>query len=88
MSKATKTLGRRLRLGVIGGGPDSFIGAIHRSAATMHEEFEVVAGVFSSNPERSVEAGKAMGIARLMPTRMHCSKGKPLKLNLSTPLLS
>lgn len=64
MSKATKTLGRRLRLGVIGGGPDSFIGAIHRSAATMHEEFEVVAGVFSSNPERSVEAGKDMGIAR------------------------
>ncbi|WP_232312644.1 Gfo/Idh/MocA family protein [Enterovibrio coralii] len=64
MSKAYKTLGRRLRLGVIGGGPDSFIGAIHRSGATMHEEFDVVAGVFSSNPERSVAAGKSMGIAR------------------------
>ncbi|OEE85943.1 oxidoreductase [Enterovibrio norvegicus FF-162] len=64
MSKAYQKLGRKLRLGVIGGGPDSFIGSIHRSAATMHEEFEVVAGVFSSNPERSLLAGKEMGIAR------------------------
>ncbi|PML80150.1 Gfo/Idh/MocA family protein [Enterovibrio norvegicus] len=64
MSKAYRKLGRRLRLGVIGGGPDSFIGSIHRSAATMHEEFEVVAGVFSSNPERSIAAGHAMGIER------------------------
>ncbi|WP_028025230.1 Gfo/Idh/MocA family protein [Enterovibrio calviensis] len=64
MSKAYSKLGRRLRLGVIGGGPDSFIGSIHRSASTMHEEFDVVAGVFSSNPERSIAAGKAMGIAR------------------------
>ncbi|MFD2178280.1 Gfo/Idh/MocA family protein [Veronia pacifica] len=64
MSKATETLGRRLRLGVIGGGPSSFIGKVHRSAATIHEEFDVVAGVFSSDPERSLQAGHAMGIPR------------------------
>lgn len=64
MSKATRVLGRKLRLGIIGGGPESFIGSIHRSAATMHEEFEVVAGVFSSNPARSLTAGKTMGIPR------------------------
>lgn len=46
MSLSIQKLGRRLRLAVIGGGPDSFIGSIHRSAATMHEEFEVVVGVF------------------------------------------
>ncbi|CCN33201.1 putative oxidoreductase [Vibrio nigripulchritudo SO65] len=62
MSVSIQKLGRRLRLAVIGGGPDSFIGSIHRSAATMHEEFEVVAGVVSSNPERSIQAAESMGL--------------------------
>ncbi|GLQ72789.1 Gfo/Idh/MocA family protein [Vibrio penaeicida] len=61
MSLSIQKLGRRLRLAVIGGGPDSFIGSIHRSAATMHEEFEVVAGVFSSNPDRSLKAAESLG---------------------------
>ena len=55
-------LGRRLRIAVIGGGPESFIGGIHRMAARMDDRYELVAGVLSSDPERSVEKGKALGL--------------------------
>lgn len=57
-------LGRPLRLGVIGGGPGSFIGPIHRSAAELDGRFRVVAGVLSSDPARSLAAGEALGLAR------------------------
>lgn len=53
---------RHLRLAVIGGGPGSFIGAMHRTAARLDDRFEVVAGVLSSNPERSRAAATAIGI--------------------------
>lgn len=46
----------RLRMGMIGGGPGAFIGPIHRIAAEMDREIELVAGVFSSDAERSREA--------------------------------
>jgi len=55
-------LGRRLRLAVIGGGPGSFIGEMHRSAARIDDRYELVAGVLSSDPERSVAAGRALGL--------------------------
>ncbi len=54
-------LGRRLRLGVVGGGPDSFIGVVHRAAARLEERFDVVAGVLSSDPQRSRAAGRSIG---------------------------
>ena len=57
-------LGRRLRLGVIGGGPGSFIGEVHRTAARLDDYYEVVAAVLSSDPARSRQAGQALGIAR------------------------
>ncbi len=57
-------LGRRLRIAVIGGGPESFIGGIHRMAARMDDRYELVAGVLSSNSERSVEKGRALGLPR------------------------
>lgn len=43
----------RLRMGMIGGGPGAFIGPIHRIAAELDREIELVAGVFSSDPDRS-----------------------------------
>ena len=55
-------LGRRLRLAVIGGGPGSFIGAMHRAAARIDDRYEIVAGVLSSDPERSRAAASAIGI--------------------------
>lgn len=48
---------RKLRMGLIGGGPGSFIGRIHRMAAELDGEAQLVCGAFSSSPERSREAG-------------------------------
>jgi predicted dehydrogenase len=54
--------GRPLRLGVIGGGPDSWIGRMHRGAAEMDGWFRVTAGVFSSDAARSRAAGVSFGL--------------------------
>ncbi|QJW83585.1 Gfo/Idh/MocA family oxidoreductase [Ramlibacter terrae] len=55
------TFGRPLRLAVIGGGPGSWIGNMHRGAAEMDGWFRVTAGVLSSDAQRSRAAGIAMG---------------------------
>lgn len=57
-----ESFGRALRLGVIGGGPASWIGQMHRGAATSDGWFDVVAGVFSSDAQRSRAAGVAFGL--------------------------
>ena len=54
---------RRLRLGMVGGGPGAFIRAVHRIAARMDDRFELVAGALSSNPERSRAAALELHIA-------------------------
>ena len=51
-------INRKLRMGMIGGGPGAFIGGVHRIAATMHGEIELVCGAFSSDPEKSKQAGE------------------------------
>ncbi len=51
---------RKLRMGMIGGGKDAFIGAIHRAAAQMDGLIELVCGAFSSTPQKSKEAGAAL----------------------------
>ncbi|MGB3180986.1 MAG: Gfo/Idh/MocA family oxidoreductase [Cyclobacteriaceae bacterium] len=51
-----------LRMGMIGGGPGSFIGAIHRIAARMDGMIEMVCGSFSSDPDKSAKAGKELGL--------------------------
>jgi len=56
-------LGRRLRLAVIGGGPGSFIGAMHRQAARLDDRYDLVAACLSSNPEKSVKAAGELGLA-------------------------
>ena len=48
---------RKLRFGMIGGGRGAFIGAVHRIAAAMDGKAELVAGAFSSDPERSRASG-------------------------------
>ncbi|WP_372657347.1 Gfo/Idh/MocA family protein [Hydrogenophaga sp.] len=55
-------LGRRLRLAVIGGGPGSFIGAMHRQAARLDDRYELVAACLSSDPVKAVAAGEAIGL--------------------------
>jgi len=51
---------RKLRMGMIGGGKGAFIGNIHRMAARMDGQIELVCGAFSSDPEKSMESGKAL----------------------------
>lgn len=63
-------LGRKLRLAVIGGGPGSFIGAMHRLAATLDNRYELVAAVLSSNHEKSLLGGRELG---LPPERLYAS---------------
>jgi predicted dehydrogenase len=50
-------MNRKLRYGMIGGGRGAFIGAVHRIAAAMDGKAELVAGAFSSDPERSKASG-------------------------------
>lgn len=61
MSDLRARFGRPLRLGVVGGGPDSWIGRLHRSAAELDGWWRVVAGVFSGDAARSRESGVALG---------------------------
>ncbi|MDU8942026.1 Gfo/Idh/MocA family protein [Ovoidimarina sediminis] len=52
----------RIRLGMVGGGRDAFIGAVHRIAARLDDRFELVAGCFSSTPEKSRASGADLGL--------------------------
>jgi predicted dehydrogenase len=54
---------RRLRLGMVGGGPGGFIGAVHRIAARLDDRFELVAAALSSDPERARAAALDLHIA-------------------------
>ena len=55
-------MNRKLRMGMIGGGKNAFIGAVHRIAANMDGLIELVCGAFSSNPDNARESGKALFI--------------------------
>ena len=51
-------MARKIRMGMIGGGRGAFIGAVHRMAAAIDGEIELVCGAFSSNPEKSKLSGE------------------------------
>ena len=53
-------MNRKLRMGMVGGGKDAFIGAIHRIAANMDGLIELAAGALSINPEVAIESGHAL----------------------------
>lgn len=61
---------RRLRLGMVGGGPGAFIGAVHRIAARLDDRYELVAAALSSNPARSRSAAQDL---RISPDRAYGS---------------
>lgn len=50
---------RKLRMGMVGGGSDAFIGAIHRLAAFMDNQIELVCGCFSVDPAISLSSGRS-----------------------------
>jgi predicted dehydrogenase len=61
---------RKLRMGLVGGGPGAFIGPVHRIAAELDGRIEMVAGAFSSSPEKSRAAGESF---RIDPARAYAS---------------
>ena len=60
----------RLRLGMVGGGEGAFIGAVHRMAAALDGDWELVAGAFSTDGGRNVRTGELLGLdpLRLYPS--------------------
>src|SRR3989338_3391648 len=54
----------RIRLGMVGGGRGAFIGAVHRIASRIDDQYKLVAGSFSSDPEKSAASAADLGVAR------------------------
>ncbi len=73
---------RKLRLGMIGGGQGAFIGAVHRIAARIDDEFQLVCGAFSSDAERARASGIALGIA---PERSYASYRELFEKEMQLP---
>jgi len=76
-------INRKLRMGMIGGGPGAFIGGVHRIAATMDGEIELVCGAFSSDPEKSKQAGEQLN---LQPQRVYGSYKEMIRVENDLPL--
>ena len=58
-------MSNRIRLGMVGGGNDAFIGGVHRIASRIDDRFELVAGALSSTPEKAQASGEALGLPRI-----------------------
>lgn len=67
---------------MIGGGPGAFIGAVHRIAASMDGEIELVCGTFSSDPEKSKQAGEML---YLQSNRVYSSYKEMIKSEAELP---
>ena len=59
---------RKLRMGMVGGGPGAFIGEVHRKAARMDGKIETIAGAFSSDSAKSKQMGSELN---LEPSRVY-----------------
>jgi len=63
MQSTTNQSQRKVRLGMVGGGPGSNIGATHRYAARFDDRYALVTGAFASDPERSRDFAATLDIA-------------------------
>jgi predicted dehydrogenase len=61
--KQVKQANEKIRLGMVGGGKDAFIGNVHRIASRIDDKYDLVAGVLSSTYQRSLDSGLAVGIS-------------------------
>ncbi|MBI4922965.1 MAG: Gfo/Idh/MocA family oxidoreductase [Devosia nanyangense] len=73
---------RRIRLGMVGGGTGAFIGYVHRIAARLDNDYELVAGALSSHPEVAMESGRNIG---LDPARTYTSFEEMAKKESARP---
>ncbi|UCE99733.1 MAG: Gfo/Idh/MocA family oxidoreductase [Planctomycetota bacterium] len=75
-------LNRKLRMGMVGGGPGAFIGEVHRKAARMDGGIELVAGAFDINPRKSKQMGRELG---LNPKRVYRNYKEMIERELKLP---
>jgi predicted dehydrogenase len=73
---------RKLRMGMVGGGPGAFIGPVHRMAAELDGKIELVAGAFSQSAERSQMAGESY---KIEPDRAYADYKSMLEVERSRP---
>jgi predicted dehydrogenase len=73
---------RKIRMGMVGGGRDAFIGGVHRIAANIDGQIELVCGAFSSNPEKSKLSGQDF---YLDPSRVYGSYEEMIMTEKSLP---
>lgn len=71
---------RKLRMGMIGGGPGAFIGEVHRKAARLDGNIELTAGVFSTSPLKSKQTGRELS---LNPSRVYNNYKEMIEEELS-----
>jgi len=76
-------LGRKLKMGMVGGGPGAFIGEVHRRASRMDGGIELVAGAFDINPRKSKQMGKQLCLDR---KRVYGTYKEMLEKELKLPL--
>ncbi len=75
-------IGRKLKYGMVGGGPGAFIGAVHRKAAALDGTMDLVAGAFSTNPDKSRQQGEAL---MLDPSRVYGSYKEMVEKEAALP---
>jgi predicted dehydrogenase len=75
-------MNRKLRMGMVGGGRDSFIGPVHRMAAQMDSKIELVCGAFSNSPEKSRLSGQDL---LLPPERVYGTYEEMLRAEAQLP---
>ena len=63
-------MNRKIRIGMVGGGKDAFIGGVHRIALRLDGHYELVAGCFSSNFDNSKETAVSYTHLTLPPKRI------------------
>ncbi|HEX7651959.1 MAG TPA: Gfo/Idh/MocA family oxidoreductase, partial [Verrucomicrobiae bacterium] len=73
---------RKLRYGMVGGGQNAFIGAVHRMAANLDGQLELVAGAFSSDPKNSAATGEQLF---LNPKRVYGSYEEMARAEAALP---
>ena len=62
----------KLKMGMVGGGPGAFIGDVHRKAAQLDGQIEMVAGAFSSNARKSKSMAKVLSLDTRRVYRDYC----------------
>jgi predicted dehydrogenase len=77
-----KKMDRKIRMGMVGGGPGAFIGEVHRKAARLDGKIEIVAGAFDIDPEKSRQMGDELAIT---PNRVYGDYLTMIEAELALP---